>query len=171
MVKTLLIIFLVGLTTLMTSCESMPQSSDNPNGTPQQAQTVADSSSEVSALDQTTTSDRGQTTDQILAQALADQTSDIQVKGQGKVKKILPDDRDGSQHQKFILELNSGQTILVAHNIDLAPRIDALKKGDLVKFNGEYEWNDLGGILHWTHHDPDGNHEDGWLEHQGQKYQ
>lgn len=90
MAKTLLIIFLVGLTTLMTSCESMPQSSDTPNGIPPQARTVAGSSSEMSAFDQTTASDRPQTTDQILAQALGNQKSDIQVKGQGKVKKFCP---------------------------------------------------------------------------------
>ncbi|EGR0487716.1 DUF3465 domain-containing protein, partial [Vibrio cholerae] len=61
--------------------------------------------------------------DAVLQQAYQSQQSDLQVQGLGQVVKVLPDDNDGSRHQKFILKLNSGQTLLVAHNIDLAPRI------------------------------------------------
>lgn len=97
--------------------------------------------------------------------------SDIQVEGQGIVVKTLPDDRKGRRHQRFILKLDSGQTLLVAHNIDLAPRIASLAKGDQVAFFGEYEWNTQGGVLHWTHHDPQGRHVSGWLEHKGVRYE
>ena len=41
----------------------------------------------------------------------------------GRVERILADDRDGSPHQRFIIVTNSGQTLLVAHNLDLAPRL------------------------------------------------
>ncbi|WP_272975496.1 DUF3465 domain-containing protein, partial [Alcanivorax jadensis] len=77
----------------------------------------------------------------------------------------------GSRHQKFILELASGQTILIAHNIDLAPRIPDLRDGESVSFYGEYEWNERGGVVHWTHHDPQGRHVDGWLKHDGKTFQ
>ncbi|NJN73554.1 MAG: DUF3465 domain-containing protein [Limnothrix sp. RL_2_0] len=109
--------------------------------------------------------------DQTLANAFQNRTSDLQVQGSGTVSRILADDNDGSRHQKFILQLNSGQTILVAHNIDLAPRIDALKTGDTVDFYGEYEWNEKGGVIHWTHHDPAGKHVGGWLSHNGKRYE
>ena len=71
----------------------------------------------------------------------------------------------------FILKLSSGQTLLVAHNIDLADKIKGLKKGDKVAFYGEYEWSEQGGVIHWTHHDPSGRHTDGWLKHDGRLYQ
>jgi hypothetical protein len=106
----------------------------------------------------------------LVAEAYANQASGLQVSGQGTVSRLLDDDHDGSRHQRFILRLDSGQTLLVAHNIDLAPRIDSLQAGDTVSFNGVYEWNDRGGVLHWTHHDPQGEHEPGWLRHRGRTY-
>ncbi|WP_195708050.1 DUF3465 domain-containing protein [Vibrio metoecus] len=109
--------------------------------------------------------------DAALQQAYQSQQSDLQVQGFGQVSKVLPDDNDGSRHQKFILKLNSGQTLLVAHNIDLAPRIPNLKVGDIVEFYGEYEWNKKGGVLHWTHKDPQNRHAHGWLKHNGQVYE
>ena len=117
---------------------------------------------------------KGQTaadSDAILKQAFDSKTNDLQVQGSGTVTKTLPDDNKGSRHQRFILKLASGQTLLVAHNIDLAPKIKGLKKGDTVGFNGEYEWTEQGGVIHWTNHDQTKRHVDGWLEHQGQRYQ
>lgn len=109
--------------------------------------------------------------DDVLERAYKNRASNLQVSGSGEVVRILPDDLDGSRHQKFILQLSSGQTLLVAHNIDLAPRINSLQEGDRVDFYGEYEWNSKGGVMHWTHHDPSGGHEDGWLVHNGKKFQ
>lgn len=96
--------------------------------------------------------------------------SDVQVRGQGTVSRLLPDDLDGSRHQRFILELDTGQALLIAHNIDLAPRVAGLNKGDTVEFYGEYEWNSKGGVIHWTHNDPNHRHIDGWLKHRGRTY-
>lgn len=110
-------------------------------------------------------------TDALIQQAFQDQKSDLQVTSTGTVIRILPDDLEGSRHQKFIIQLSSGQTLLIAHNIDLAPRINSLRNGDQVSFNGEYEWNNKGGVIHWTHHDPQGRHETGWIKHEGRTYQ
>ena len=109
--------------------------------------------------------------DGILANAFANQLSNFQVEGQGTVISLLSDDNDGSRHQRFIIRLDSGQTLLIAHNIDIAPRIETLNVGDNLQFNGEYEWNAQGGIMHWTHHDPDGQHANGWIKHAGITYQ
>ncbi len=94
-----------------------------------------------------------------------------QVRGSGVVTRTLPDDNEGSRHQRFILRLSSGRTVLVAHNIDLAPRVNSLSTGDSVAFYGVYESNDRGGVIHWTHRDPQGRHVDGWLEHRGKRYE
>nr|WP_314512035.1 DUF3465 domain-containing protein [uncultured Neisseria sp.] len=107
----------------------------------------------------------------VLKQAFENEQSDIQVEGEGTVWKTLPDDNKGTRHQRFILKLSSGQTLLVVHNIDLADKIKGLKKGDKVAFYGEYEWSEQGGVIHWTHHDPSGRHTDGWLKHDGRLYQ
>lgn len=89
----------------------------------------------------------------------------------GRVQRLLADDRDGSPHQRFIIVTDSGQTLLVAHNIALAPRLDGIAQGDRVQVHGEYEWNAQGGVMHWTHHDPNGNHEAGYIEWKGRRYQ
>lgn len=106
-----------------------------------------------------------------IMQAFQQQRSKLQVRSQGTVKAILPDDNDGSRHQRMILELDNGLTVLIAHNIDLAPRIDGLQKGETVEFYGVYEYNNKGGVIHWTHHDPRRKHIDGWLKYKGRMYQ
>ncbi len=97
--------------------------------------------------------------------------SDVQLEVSGEVTRLLPDDNDGSRHQRFIVELPSGLTLMVAHNIDLAPRVANLQIGDEVDLYGEYVWNDKGGIMHWTHHDPANRHPHGWIRHDDNLYQ
>ena len=109
--------------------------------------------------------------DELLARAFERRLSNIQVEGQGVVRRLLSDDNNGPRHQRFILELASGQTLLISHNIDLAPRVVGLRKDDAVSFNGEYEWNAQGGVIHWTHHDPRKRHPAGWIKHNGRVYQ
>lgn len=125
----------------------------------------------VPAQRSATVSSLNNSSDQILATAFEERRNSYQVQGKGEVIRLLADDNEGSRHQRFIIRLASGQTLLVAHNIDLANRIDTLKVGDHVEFNGEYEWNAQGGVIHWTHHDPRGKHVAGWIRHNGRLYQ
>lgn len=89
----------------------------------------------------------------------------------GSVDRTLSDDNDGSRHQRFILRTSPRHTVLVAHNIDLAPRLEGLREGEVLRLRGEYQWNERGGVLHWTHHDPQGRLEGGYIEWQGRRYQ
>lgn len=105
-----------------------------------------------------------------IEQAYKAKRSDVQVAGRGVVVKLLKDDSKGSMHQKFLVKINAQQTLLFAHNIDLAPRVP-LEPGDEISFYGEYVYNPKGGIIHWTHHAPRGDHAAGWILHKGRKYQ
>lgn len=103
------------------------------------------------------------------------QESDEQITVSGEVVHILPDDLEGHKHQRFLVLVDPREdlTLLVAHNIDLAPRVP-IEKGDFVRMHGEYEWSDRGGVIHWTHHNPAGvrgRHPAGWIDHAGERYE
>lgn len=92
------------------------------------------------------------------------------IEASGVVSRLLADDYDGARHQRFVLDIRNGQTLLIAHNIDLAKRVP-LGMGDRVRFRGLYEWNELGGVVHWTHHDPHGAEDGGYIKFRDETYQ
>ena len=100
--------------------------------------------------------------DNVVQQAYAARRSRLWLETSGHVGRVLSDDNEGARHQKFILELDDGHTVMVAHNIDLAERIP-VRRGLALAVRGRYEWNDRGGVIHWTHHDPDGRIQGGWI--------
>lgn len=107
----------------------------------------------------------------LIAELFRQKRSDVILTDTGTVVHVLPDDNEGSRHQRWLVEVDHCDvTIKIAHNIDLAPRVP-VKKGDRLKFKGEYEWNELGGAFHWTHHDPKKWREGGWIEHEGRRYE
>ncbi|MEM7625967.1 MAG: DUF3465 domain-containing protein [Planctomycetota bacterium] len=106
-----------------------------------------------------------------IAELFRKRQSDVILTDTGTVVHLLPDDNEGSRHQRFLVEIDHCDvTIKIAHNIDLAPRVP-VSEGDHIEFKGEYEWNELGGALHWTHHDPKKWREGGWIEHDGHRYE
>jgi hypothetical protein len=68
------------------------------------------------------------------------------------------------------VQLQNRETVLIAHNIDLARRVP-VGLGDRVCFRGMYEWNELGGLVHWTHDDPQGVEDGGWIRYRRKTYQ
>lgn len=96
--------------------------------------------------------------------------SGVQIRYKARVVRLLPDDTIGTQHQRFLVQIEEGYSLLISHNIDLAYRVPMLKVGDTVEFYGEYQYNERGGVIHWTHHDPKKWHVDGWIKHNGRKY-
>ena len=149
MKKQLLVLLVAGLTLIFTACSAQN------SGQQLEPATVS-----------TTSMDEG-----AIAEAFAAHRNLPQVQGSGVVVKVLKDDSKGLQHQKFLLKVSDTITILIAHNIDLAPRVDDIHEGDVVQFKGEYIYTPKGGTVHWTHKDPRGNHQAGWLKHNGKIYE
>lgn len=104
-----------------------------------------------------------------LARAIAEHSSGVWVEGQGEVRRTMRDDLRGRQHQRIVLELADGGTLLIAHNTQLGGRAPA-EMGATIRFRGRYEWNQRGGVVHWTHRDPRGGN-GGWLEVDGRRYE
>lgn len=108
--------------------------------------------------------------DELVRSLNANKQSGVEITVSATIIKMLPDDSEGDRHQRFLIRLDNGMTLLVAHNVDIAGHVPA-QKGDSVVIHGQYEYNEQGGVLHWTHHDPGGYHEGGWIEHAGIRYE
>jgi hypothetical protein len=103
--------------------------------------------------------------------AFAEHRSGIEVTAEGSVTRLLSDDTGPSgTHQRFIMQVKGAtQTLLIDNNVDVGKRVP-IANGDGVVVHGEYVWNDQGGLIHFTHHDPNHTHEDGWIELKGTRY-
>lgn len=85
---------------------------------------------------------------------------------EGVIKEILPEDKLGRPHQKFILSVQ-GIKVQVVHGMDYG-RIP-LRTGVKVQVCGEF-LNSQGGMIHWTHFDPAAHHPDGFIALDGEIY-
>ncbi|MEX0621457.1 MAG: DUF3465 domain-containing protein [Candidatus Woykebacteria bacterium] len=115
-------------------------------------------------------------------EAFKNKLSGVTLVANGKVFKILGDDHKGTHHQRFVIKVPSGRTLLVSHNLERAYRPE-IKIGDEVEVKGTYVWNKYGGLLHNTHHDDRNDcekvvgdkivcgpkHDDGWIVFVGEK--
>jgi len=97
--------------------------------------------------------------------------SNVEVTADGTVVRLLADRSSSTgTHEQFIIKLSSGDlTVEVEHNISIARRVP-VKEGDQVIVHGEYVWNAQGGLIHFTHHDPQGTHEGGYIVDGGTTY-
>lgn len=148
------------------------KSHNNTAMTEAEAMNIAPSYVDYSATNKQATTPRCQ--NDAIVTAFQEQQSDRQVWGCGTIIKALPDDNTGSRHQKILITLTNThpeQTLLLVHNIDIAPRVANISKGTPIRFYGEYVYNDKGGLVHWTHHDPAARHQHGWIESGGLRYE
>ena len=117
-----------------------------------------------------TSDEKARTADATIAELVRERKSKVVVDGvRARVIKLFRDDTVGSKHQLFLVKLKTGNTLKISHNIDLAPRVP-VKVGDEVEIRGQFEWNEKGGVLHWTHHDPRGRRPGGWIRHEDKVY-
>jgi Protein of unknown function (DUF3465) len=97
--------------------------------------------------------------------------SNVEVTGDGTIVRLLSDRTSSTgTHEQFIIKLSSQDlTVEIEHNISIAARVPA-SLGDHVIVHGEYIWNAEGGLIHFTHHDPQGTHEGGYIIDGGKTY-
>ncbi|HTV74365.1 MAG TPA: DUF3465 domain-containing protein [Candidatus Acidoferrales bacterium] len=100
--------------------------------------------------------------------------SHVEVTASGSVARVLGlHEGPSGEHEGFILHLRGsaghGLTVLVEDNVDITGPIP-LAPGDDVELRGEYIYNDLGGLIHYTHLDPAGHHPGGYIKVAGKTY-
>ncbi|MCA9271649.1 MAG: DUF3465 domain-containing protein [Phycisphaerales bacterium] len=150
--------------------ESKPAPETHPTEIGTVESPIAESTATAKVAKPETGSAPARISEDAIRQLIDNETSGEMVTVEAEIVKVLPDDNDGSRHQRLLLALETGGTVLVSHNIDLAPRVPA-EEGDVITVHGQYEWNDRGGVIHWTHHDPKEWREGGWIELEGERYE
>lgn len=110
--------------------------------------------------------------DAAVCAAFSAQRSGVEVVAQGSVTHVLGVQAGrSSPHEGFLLRLDSGCAIVVRVevNTDFTGTIP-LSIGQRVLVKGDYEYYSRGGVIHWTHRDPRGRHENGYVDAGGTLY-
>jgi len=105
----------------------------------------------------------------LIVQAYDGRTSNIIVETEARVVLLLPDIEDLGKFQEFKIELENGHVLRVLHDLDESNRVP-LAVSSKIRLRGEYDWSVDGGVIHWTHDDPAGQREGGWIDYLGQRY-
>ncbi len=111
--------------------------------------------------------------DRALCDAYSAQRSNVEVVADGTVTHVLGVAPGRvSPHEGFLLRLASSCSLVVRveANTDFTGTIP-IALGQRVAVKGEYEFYPRGGVVHWTHRDPRGRHEGGYIETGGQVYE
>ncbi|HVR47716.1 MAG TPA: DUF3465 domain-containing protein [Candidatus Binatia bacterium] len=111
--------------------------------------------------------------DRAVCDAYSAQRSHVEVVADGTVTRMLGVAPGRvSPHEGFLLRLASGCSLVVRVevNTDFTGTIP-IAQGQRVSVKGEYEFYPRGGVVHWTHRDPRGRHEGGYIEAGGQLYE
>ncbi len=101
--------------------------------------------------------------------------SRVEVTANGAIARIFGA-REGPSgtHLGFLLHLagseGHGLTVRVEDNLDLTGPIP-LDEGEAAIVRGEYIYDSRGGLIHYTHRDPRGRHDAGYVQAGGRIYQ
>lgn len=110
--------------------------------------------------------------DEAVCRAFAGGESHVEVIADGNVAS-LPGTHPGvvAPHEGFLLHLRSGCALLlrVETNVAFTGPVP-LRVGERVIVKGEYEYEPLGGVIHWTHRALHGHHAGGYVEVHGRYY-
>jgi uncharacterized protein DUF3465 len=109
--------------------------------------------------------------DAAIAADFANHRSQVEVTADGVIIRTFADRSSSTGvHEQFIIRLTSQNlTVEIEHNISIGKRVP-VAQGDHVLVHGEYIWNSEGGLIHFTHHDPQGTHESGYIVDNGTTY-
>lgn len=105
----------------------------------------------------------------VVEQAYRNQQSGVMVEVTGRVVRILIDDTDDLQVQKFVIRLQNGRSVLVFYNFHSGDPVPVSINHEVI-VRGEYSWTESGGLIQWTRRDYSTERRHGWIEHLGRKY-
>lgn len=94
----------------------------------------------------------------------------VWVSGHGIVAQLIGDETvSGERHQRMVVNVDGRLDLIVRHSTEQSERIP-VAQGDTVAFQGRYEWSGRGGVVGFTHHDPEQPGDGGWIRYQGTTY-
>ena len=106
-----------------------------------------------------------------LVAAFEDGRTGVWVSGHGTIAQVLADGSGiGFPRQRFNVRIDDGLTVLLMHTMTESGRVPA-QRGDVIAFQGRYEFGASGGTITMTHHDPAQPGGGGWIRHEGVVYE
>ncbi len=78
--------------------------------------------------------------------------------------------RTHAMHEAFNVCSDNDSRVEIVDNVALAPQVPVVV-GDRIAVQGELvPQTRYGPLVHWTHHDPDHRHQDGFIDLRGTRY-
>ena len=105
----------------------------------------------------------------VVEKAYYDKESDLMVEVTGEVVRVVRPVEGNEGHQEFQMSLPNGQVLLVVRNTSARDRAP-VEVHDRVTVRGDYQWSEMGGVVHGAQRDYSMDRRHGWVEIDGKKY-
>jgi len=105
----------------------------------------------------------------VAEKAFYDKQSDLMIEVSGTVVRVVEPVDGNEGHQEFQMRLSNGQLLLVVRNSSARNRVP-VESLDVVTVRGDYQWSELGGVIHGAQRDYSLGRRHGWVEVDGKKY-